>query len=146
MNTQILFYIISILYLIVCTVFDIKSMELPRLFLIISSIGSFLLSILFHEFQAVSFIISISLLTFLYLIFRKREEIGKGDLFIMSFLLFMFGISKGLVLLTLSFLLAGVFGLITALIKRERMKEKRVPFSPFVLVATLFLFLVEFIC
>lgn len=152
MRSNITFIILDIIYIILLATIsytDIKYRKIPNkiniliLFLaLIKNILKFNLSFLYSS--ATGFILALIFVGVPYLI---HENMGAGDLKLSAFLGIYWGFYHTLTLLALSYISCAIFAIITNIFKQITKKPKTttLPFAPFVLFGSLYLFAINYI-
>ena len=129
-----LFAIWNILFLIICTITDLKEKKIYVWFSVINFILAFLIHIFISDVKIILLVGGIIVGIIFYVIsLVSKDAIGKGDGILILVLGCLVGIKKQIEILIWAFLICTVFFILTMIIKRKEFK-KSVPFSPFLLL------------
>lgn len=126
-------YVLAIIFIIICTVFDLKKKTIPVLIIAISGMLSF--GFLFIE-ETDWYLVMYSLIpgaVLLMLSLCTKESIGYGDGFIVLILGLLLGITKCVTVVFIGFFVFAIFALFLLLIKKVNGKSK-LPYVPFLAI------------
>ena len=77
------------------------------------------------------------LLTLLYLVIRKKEGMGMGDIKYLGAIGFLLGPQETILTITLASILGAFFGIALIIFKKEKSENLTLPFGPFIAIGSL---------
>jgi prepilin signal peptidase PulO-like enzyme (type II secretory pathway) len=143
LNNYSLAYIITIYLLVIISITDINEKHIPVEIIMIGGITGGVMHFINPNTKGLKELIALVVFSILGLALYKisKEGIGLGDILVLIIITMFLGWEMALTILIFSLVLAGAIGFFLLVFKRVN-KKARMPFVPFILVATLFVLFV----
>ena len=126
-------FISGVIFLIICTYFDMKTRMLPVCLLIVGGTGAFIVRIMIYENWWVHIAGMVLGIVFLGISKVTKEALGYGDSFLILILGAFIGLWQMLLVLVIAFISTALFSMIVLIFKKMS-KKKSFPFVPFLLL------------
>lgn len=137
MNIELLKYIVILIFLAVFTLYDIKNMQIPIIYVLLFALSVIGICIADSDYNAVDIIVRVLPGVFLLLIsFVTSQAVGYGDGLVMVLIGLLLDINMVTSLLLTALILSSVVSVL-ALISKKANRQTRLPFMPFLLIAWL---------